>query len=511
MKKIFARGAKRVRTTGMAAALAGVFVVAPFVASAVADDIEMSPEAQVVPYDDSAFGADPSYENKPYDPQAQLDIYGAKFAVDTTRPLLELGRELYGSGPFTETSSLLGELNPMFSELYLYGDWRTAVAYNNNGAAEVGQVATRLNLDIDYKFTSTERVHAFVRPLDQGGNFTNCEFFGPDEDNCDLNADLNADALFFEGDVGAIMAGLTGEYNSVDLPFSFGLMPLLFQNGIWVEDAFTGVAFSFPALNSRWLDISNYDVTFFAGLDKVSSAGVLDNDGLVADHNVNLYGATTFVEAMRGYFEFGYGYTDGEDGLDDQDYHNLTGAFTSRYGAWLSNSVRAVWNVGQSRDNNAQQNADGVIFLVENSLITHLPSTLIPYGNFFAGFDRPQSLARDGGAGGILKNTGINFETDGLTGFPKLDDTGRNTFGGALGVNYLFSLDRQLVVEAAMVQVIEGRNEPGRPARGDEYAIGVRYQLPLNVTWILRADAMHGWRVEDDNLAGVRLEIRRKF
>ena len=80
-----------------------------------------------------------------------------------------------------------------------------------------------------------------------------------------------------------------------------------------------------------------------------------------------------------------------------------------------------------------------------------------------------------------------------------------------MGMEYLFALNRQLVVEAAAFQVIEGENEAGRAARGDEYALGMRYQYPLNEAWILRADAMHGWRTEDENLAGARLEIRRKF
>jgi len=120
-------------------------------------------------------------------------------------------------------------------------------------------------------------------------------------------------------------------------------------------------------------------------------------------------------------------------------------------------------------------------------------------------------LARAGGAGGILKNTGINFETDGLTNFPKLDDSGQNTAGGAMGMEYLFGLNRQLVVEAAAFQVIDGENEVGRAARGDEYALGMRYQFPLNEAWIFRSDAMHGWRMEDENLAGLRFEIRRKF
>ena len=80
-----------------------------------------------------------------------------------------------------------------------------------------------------------------------------------------------------------------------------------------------------------------------------------------------------------------------------------------------------------------------------------MPSTLIPYANFFVGFGNPQPLV-DGFGAGILKNVGINFETDALTGYPKLNDTGANAWGGAIGVQYLFNLDQQLIFEAAMVQ-----------------------------------------------------------
>lgn len=144
-------------------------------------------------------------------------------------------------------------------------------------------------------------------------------------------------------------------------------------------------------------------------------------------------------------------------------------------------------------------------------MITHLPSTLVPYFNLFLGIDTPQSLARAGGAGGILKNTGINFETDGLTGFPTLDDTARDTYGGALGVSYLFALDQQLVAEIATVQTIGRDNAVDRNAAGPEYAVGVRYQLPLDKAWIVRADAMFAWRTAAENLGGARLELRRKF
>ncbi len=516
-KKIQDQTSPRLRPAlGLTLVAAGALILAS-AGSAFADDVKTDPQASPVEYDDSVFRPDPDYEDAGYDSEAQLQIYGGKSAFPTPRPLIEAGRELYASGPFTEAGSFLGTRNPTYNQFLVYGDWRSAVAFNDNGAVEVGQVATRLNLDFDYRFTSTERVHWFMGPLDGQGEFTRCEFFGDDAPNndpdrdCDLQLDGNLDALFFEGDGGAIYSGLSGNNSSIDVPFSFGLMPLLFQNGVWIEDAFTGAAMAIPALNSPALDISNMDFSFFVGVDKVTNPGIVDNDGVAADHNVNLYGAAAFVETMEGYWEAGIAHLDGQSGLDDQSFTNATISFAKRYGGWLSNSSRVIYSFGQNRDNNAQQTADGAIFLIENSIITNKPSTWVPYINLFAGFDRPQSAARAGGAGGILKNTGINFETDGLTGFPKLDDSGQNTAGGAMGMEYLFSLNRQLVVEAAAFQVLEGENEVGRAARGDEYALGMRYQFPLNEAWIFRSDAMHGWRMEDENLAGLRFEIRRKF
>ncbi len=494
---------------------AGVSMAACFFVPALAaeeaehHDPVMSEQAEMIEHDSDLFRSDPSYEDKSYDHEAQLQIYGGKSAVETTRPMLELGRHIYEDGPLQRSTSAWGEKNPVLHQFAIYGDWRTAYGYNDNGAAELGQLATRLNLDIDYKFTGTERLHALWRPLDQNGRFSRCELNGGnDDEGCVVEFNGRLSSLFFEGDLGAIVSGLSDEYTSWDLPFSFGLMPLLFQNGVWVEDAFTGFAFSIPAMNSPALDISNMDITFFAGFDKVSSGGVREINGAVADDDVNLFGVTAFIEANRGYWEMGYAYTDGQGRLDDQSYHNVSIAHTRRFGNTLSNSVRVISNFGQDR-RGAVQTADGFLILVENSFITSRPLTYVPYVNFFAGFDRPQSLARDAGAGGVLKNTGINFETDGLTGFPKLDDSANNTWGGAIGVEYLFSLEQQIVVEFATVQVMEDLAD--RVARDDQYALGVRYQRPLSVSWIFRADAIAAHRKDDDDLYGVRMELRKKF
>ena len=51
-----------------------------------------------------------------------------------------------------------------------------------NGKTEQSVVATRLNLDIDLALTATERIHAFVRPLDKNGSFTRYQINGEVED-----------------------------------------------------------------------------------------------------------------------------------------------------------------------------------------------------------------------------------------------------------------------------------------------------------------------------------------
>ena len=80
----------------------------------------------------------------------------------------------------------------------------------------------------------------------------------------------------------------------------------------------------------------------------------------------------------------------------------------------------------------APQTADGVLLLIENSLISRDEQHLVPYFNLFAGFGTPQSVARGAAAGGILSNTGISFEIDNITNYPTLDATGHNSCGGAL-------------------------------------------------------------------------------
>src|SRR5690606_20989308 len=163
-------------------------------------------------------------------------------------------------------------------------------AQNNLVGGEKTVLAHRLNLEVDLWLTATERFHMFHGPFQEGNafmRFEDCEFLN----ECDV-FDSNTDAHSSEEGPGQMWRGLEGVYAPFDLPIAVGLVPMLLQNGIWMQDTMVGAAATLPARNSPWLDWSNYDVTFFTAFDKLST-GALPGD----EDGAQLYGATTFIEA----------------------------------------------------------------------------------------------------------------------------------------------------------------------------------------------------------------------
>ncbi|HEX4410706.1 MAG TPA: hypothetical protein VH206_18200 [Xanthobacteraceae bacterium] len=476
------------------------------------DKLAMSPEAHIVTNANGAFAPDPHYGST-YEPTQQIEIYGGKHQVNEQRPIVEIGQPLYIEGPLTPFYNDVGRKNLVQPAFSIFGDWRSAVSYVNNGKnKEVGGIATRLNLETDLQLTSTERIHALFRPLDQNGVFTHEDLFGPNQNGGSIPLNLTPRTAFFEGDLGNIVAGFTDQYQGFDLPFAVGLTPLLFQNGVWVNSALLGGAVSIAGRNSSTFHISNMDTTFFAGFDNVTTPAIKDTAGRLVDHGIAAYGAATFIEATEGYWEGGIGYIQDNRGeAFDASYGDASIAFTRRYGGWLSNSMRVVYAFGQQAQALGQHTADGVIFLMENSLISPKELVLVPYMNLFYGTGHPQSLMRNADAGGILNNTGILYETDGLTGFPKLDDSGQDTYGGSIGLEYLFNLDQQIVLEFGTVQTRTGSVEIGRQARGAEYGGEIRYQRNITNSLLFRANLMYAEEVNLPHIAGIDFELRQKF
>jgi hypothetical protein len=217
----------------------------------------MDPDLCVVPYQQDDFSWTPT-PLVPYDPVIELSPYRDKRSVPVQRPWLELGREFYGSGIYQPPPTWFGETNLAQPQFLVYGDYRSAVGFNQNVAGDNKVWANRLNLDMDYRLTSTERIHAFIGPLDDGTRFTGVDFSDGSADFVDAT-DAELDTLFFEGDAGQIVGSATGTQHPFDMPFTVGLAPLLFQNGVWMEDAVAAVAWTIPARNNPNLVWSNFD------------------------------------------------------------------------------------------------------------------------------------------------------------------------------------------------------------------------------------------------------------
>lgn len=134
---------------------------------------------------------------------------------------------------------------------------------------------------------------------------------------------------------------------------------------------------------------------------------------------------------------------------DELSYHDMTASYTRRYLDRISNRVRVIVNTGHDLPG-AVRTADGILLLVENSWITANPLTFVPYANFFAGWNRPQSIARAGIAGGSLRKTGINFDTDYVNGLATLFASVSDTAGGSIGMDLLGSdLDKPLLLDVS--------------------------------------------------------------
>ena len=247
---------------------------------------------------------------------------------------------------------------------------------------------------------------------------------------------------------------------------------------------------------------SQLDLTFFAGFDQVTTPAVPDSND-----EAKVFGLAGFADARKGYVELGYGYIDADD--SDLSYHNVTAAFTKRYGGRVANSVRLIGNFGQKGAGEDGRRACWSWWRTRSSRgageCHPSPVNLVPYFNLFAGFDTPQPLARAADSGGVLKNTGINFESDGLTGYPTLDASAHESYGGALGVEYLFNLDRQIVVEGAVVERM------GDSVLGSQYALGAPLSAP-DLQRLDRAPRRHARLAggAEERLRGA-LEIRRKL
>src|SRR5258708_4784633 len=86
---------------------------------------DLPPGVKQVDHDPKLFRPDPSYQDKPYDPVAQEQIYGGKHLNKTARPWVEAGRHQYEPGSYDPAYTWFGDLNLATPAAMAFGDLRT--------------------------------------------------------------------------------------------------------------------------------------------------------------------------------------------------------------------------------------------------------------------------------------------------------------------------------------------------------------------------------------------------
>ena len=181
---------------------------------------------------------------------------------DRPKPLLELGSPFLGTGRIGHGFQLPGGAiwQPSF---LLFGSLRTGVSLFDGGSTRTTQWANRLDLFGNLYLSGTERLVFGLRPLDESGAqgsrvFSGYTSFSPDP--ADLGGFNNGFGfdwdtvthLFFEGDFGELFPDLDREDGSaLDFGFSVGRQPIVFQEGLLINDFIDAVGITRNNLRPR--------------------------------------------------------------------------------------------------------------------------------------------------------------------------------------------------------------------------------------------------------------------
>jgi len=412
--------------------------------------------------------------------------------------LLELGNPYLGTG----------RIKPGFElptgavwqpSLILFGTLRTALQTFTDGPDERTEWANRLDLFGNLQLSGSERLVVGFRNLDRNGRFTSY-VFEPELDEPFVDEfNANVQALYFEGDFGEIFPGLDPEdFGRADIGFSIGRQPLLFQEGMLINDSIDGFGITRNTLLPK--NTSNFRMTFFVGLDNV------DRNQL-SDDSATLLAVLTSTDVRRSTVDVDLAWVDGDE--LSGDLLALGVSAVQRLGK-TNSSFRILGSFAGGQETPFA--TDGVLLFSELSW-TPAHGHDLAYVTTFVALDQYSPAASDPAVGGPLGRAGISFAAVGLGSYgAPLSSTARDVAGGAVGYQKFLGADsrRQLIGEVGL------RAGTGAGV-GDAAALTLRYQAAYGRRMVLVLDAFGGTRqavmpeASDATLWGGRVEFQLKF
>ncbi|MGA9341642.1 MAG: hypothetical protein WBV61_04845 [Rhodanobacteraceae bacterium] len=422
-------------------------------------------------------------------------------------PILELGSHFLGTGPLQQGYTLpTGDV--IQPQLTVFGTFRSALqSYTRNDLTQ-SEWANRFDLFANLQLSGSERLVAGLRPLDKRGQFAGRIFQDdPDPSNAHQGVDpYNGilSTIFFEGDFGEIFPNLDPyDRHSLDYGFSVGRQPLLYQDGILINDTIDSLGIIRNDILPK--GGSNLQITALGGWNQV-------NDGLSNPSNARLYGLFSQADYPKSTFNVDLVYVnDVADTKSDAFYWGVSasqrigkiGTIFRVLGSHVFGDKPLPGPAGLRPADNGE-----LILIQTNYIPAYTENNL--YANAFVGINNFTSAARGPATGGPLGSVGLLFASFGIGNFNSagaaLGSMPNSSWGGAIGYQ-IFSHDtrRQLDFE------IGGRHRTDNVPNPNQYAAGVQLQQALGRRFVVQvagfrekiAGSTGGW--------GGRVELLTQF
>jgi hypothetical protein len=499
--------------SGLSAGTGEIAFVSPFgqVAGAIRPAVDGAGREDRALPDETASARESGQQEHP----SSLSDEGGPLALDgfpaRPKPLLELGEPFLGTGTLERGFRL--PTGAVWQPAFLaFGTLRVAAQTFERGDQRTSEIAGRLDLFGNLQLSGTERLVIGFRNLDRDGRFTSYVIDsnrpgdregGRDEFNGRL------ESLFFEGDFGEIFPTLSRDDSSAtDWGFSIGRQPLVFQEGLVVQDTIDALGLTRNTLLPK--RTSNVRATLLVGwndIDRTDHSAARANR---EDDDALLLGLFTSTDVRRSTLDVDLVWVaDDSSATDGAGSDLMVGGLSAvqRVGL-LNTSFRVAFS--RALDRAGALASDGVVVFGELSWTPRGTHDLV-YATAFLAIDDYVAAARDPSAGGPLGRAGIGFAAVGLGSFgAPLSNQAREVGGGAFGRQWFFDDTRKQVVAELGVRIGTAADVL------DEAAITVRFQSALGRRFVWLIDAFGGYREASQGITtrssmGARFELVTKF
>ncbi len=416
--------------------------------------------------------------------------------------LVELGDAFLGTGKLDagfEIPIIGAVWQP---RLWAYVINRTTVQTFQDGASgnpTETEIANRTDLFFNLQLTGTEKILLGLRPTDNNrpDRFSRYTFNGREE-GANAEFGLNVETLFFEGDIGSLFPNLDkAGIKPIDYGFTVGRQPLVFQEGILINDTVDAVGLirnNIPFYGTSNLRISG-----------MWSWNRLDRNDQDLGNDAHMYGLFIAADTHVSTLNFDAIYVDDEGPNGDQDGLYLGVSAIQRLASLGGISTAFRVNISYAVDQEVEGNVvgNGVLLTSEISK-TVTGSDDIVYFNSFLGIGNFTQAGREAVVGGPLANTGILFASPNLSTYGAEINpfTDNDVIGGAIGYQAFWDNKRRnLILEVAGRHDLSGEGF-------DSLGFGFQLQQAVGRHIQLQFESFYTFNEGRDDGYGARAEVQ---